>query len=190
MPVEKLSEISNSNGSINSSSNSSINQRSDEIIQRIDANAIDQLNTQISRSRLDSSKSTSVPQSKCSTSAQELLLTRQITREIVIERLLSIIDLPVIEQLLVIDESNDIDYRDLMERIDSKLTDNTSDNDNENIFYQSGGSSSSKSRASSSQRKQSPDSGLDSPASPAIDSYAQKSLAILSQIHELAKCDT
>lgn len=189
MPVEKLSEISNSNGSISSSSNSSTNQRSDELLQRIDANAIDQLNTQILRSRLDSSKSTTVTLSKYSSSAQELLLTRQITREIVIERLLSIIDLPVIEQLLVIDESNDIDYRDLMERIDSKLTDNTSDNDTENIFPRGAGSS-SKSRASSSQRKQSPDSGLDSPASPAIASYAQKSLAILSQTHELANCDT
>jgi len=132
-------------------------------------------------------------QVKHPSAAQELLLTRQITREIVIERLLSIIDLPVIEQLLVIDESNDIDYKDLMGRIECKLGDEMTKfnvpcvDENQHIFQKQ----SSKSRSnSSSQRKKSPDSGLDSPASPPAISYAHRSLAILSQTHEMSKCDT
>ena len=36
-------------------------------------------------------------------------MTRQITRELIIEKLLSLIDLPIIEHLLTIDEKHDVD---------------------------------------------------------------------------------
>ncbi len=52
--------------------------------------AADALSTQTRRSSLDS--------------AQDLLLTRQITRQLVVERLLGLIELPVIEPLLAVSE--------------------------------------------------------------------------------------
>ena len=54
--------------------------------------------------------------------AQELLSTRQITRELIIEKLLSLIDLPIIEHLLLIDERNDIEYCEALQKFDTLLT--------------------------------------------------------------------
>ncbi len=53
--------------------------------------------------------------------AQELLITRQITRELIIEKLLSLIDLPIIEHLLLIDERNDIEYCEALRKFDNLL---------------------------------------------------------------------
>jgi hypothetical protein len=49
-------------------------------------------------------------------------MTRQITRELIIEKLLSLIDLPVIEHLLLIDERNDIEYCQALQKFDCLLS--------------------------------------------------------------------
>lgn len=51
--------------------------------------------------------------------AQDLLVTRQITRELIIEKLLSLIDLPIIEHLLMIDQKNDAEYCEILERYET-----------------------------------------------------------------------
>lgn len=55
---------------------------------------------------------------------KELLLTRQITRELIIEKLLSLIDMPIIEHLLAIDEQNDIEYCEAIQSFDCMLVSN------------------------------------------------------------------
>ena len=46
-------------------------------------------------------------------------MTRQITRELIIEKLLSLIDLPIIEHLLMIDQKNDAEYCEVLERYET-----------------------------------------------------------------------
>lgn len=53
-----------------------------------------------------------------------MLITRQITRELIIEKLLSLIDLPIIEHLLTIDEQNDIEYCEAIQSFDCMLVSN------------------------------------------------------------------
>ena len=45
-------------------------------------------------------------------------MTRQITHELIIEKLLSLIDLPIIEYLLMIDEKHDVEYSEALERLE------------------------------------------------------------------------
>lgn len=213
MPVEKLAEQK----STDQDQKTTTTKARADILQRIDSNTIiDQLNTQITKSKLDSTSSrdgsSTANINKPVTAAQDLLLIRQITRELVIEKLLSLIDLPVIEQLLVIDECNDIDYRELMEKIDSKLnftnivsssscksssaliSNNSNTNnklggadENQNTLGIPGGNT------KALQRKHSADSGLaEYNVLPVVcgGGYAHRRLAILNQTYDLNKCDS
>lgn len=53
-------------------------------------------------------------------------MTRQITRELIIEKLLSLIDLPIIEHLLTIDEKHDIEYCEALERFQAVVLNSAS----------------------------------------------------------------
>lgn len=48
-------------------------------------------------------------------------MTRQITRELIIEKLLSLIDLPIIEHLLTIDEKHDVVYCEALEHFETVI---------------------------------------------------------------------
>lgn len=171
MPVEQIpANTGRLESAIRSPSTSS---NRNENTNKLDMNSVDISNSPVSKSKIDSKISSKL------TVAQDMLLMRQITRELVVEKLLLLIDLPVVEQLLVIDECNDIDYRELIDRIDSKLYFNsTSQNvcvdENQNILASQG------TKFRSGQKKNSNES----------QSYASRILAILNEAHDLANCDT
>jgi hypothetical protein len=141
--------------------------------------------------------------------AQELLMTRQITRELIIEKLLSLIDLPVIEHLLLIDERNDIEYCQALQKFDCLL--NTRSTSNLNITSGGVGSSSkstSMSKSNSDYTIKSHDnkfenlknlassvklegsySHLNKLLSKSSLNIIQKSLAILNQKFDTTKCE-
>ena len=48
--------------------------------------------------------------------ANEILITRQLTKELVVEKLLSLIDLPIVEKLLTFDYKTDIEYLKALEK--------------------------------------------------------------------------
>lgn len=125
MPVEKLSE----NISTKDESSSGVKQnpcKSSLALKTIDNNTIEALNTQISKSKIGT-KYTKY------SSAQDLLLTQQITREVVVEKLLSLIELPVIEHLLEVDHFNDIEYQEHMDKIEKK-SHSTIVDENQNVL--------------------------------------------------------
>ena len=88
-------------------------------------------------------------------------MVKQLTREIIIEKLLSIIDLPVIDNFIVVDEKNDIEYRELLENSNLASID---ENHNTLSFSQN-----------SSKYK--------------FPHNSQHFLSILNQIFDISKCD-
>ena len=107
-----------------------------------------------------------------------MLLLRRITRELVVERLLTLIDLPVIEKLLIIDERNDIEYREQLDgsNANAAIKESNTVDENSNILFDL--DFTMKSVSSVNPNK-----------SPSLISLTQRSLAILNQTFDLYKCD-
>ncbi|CAF0712157.1 unnamed protein product [Brachionus calyciflorus] len=106
--------------------------------------------------------------------AHELLLTRTITRELIIEKLLSLIDLPIIEHLLTIDEHNDIEYCEALQSFDNAIANNLNSlNLNSDI-------QTATTTASTDLNKLFNKTSLN---------YINKSLECLNQTYDLARCD-
>ena len=122
-------------------------------------------------------------------------MTRQITRELIIEKLLSLIDLPVIEHLLLIDERNDIEYCEALQRFDSLLNsaglstpkaggirNSTSDSSIKLLQYES-----NLPALSSIARDKT--SKIDKLLSKSSLNIVRRSLSILTQTFDVSKCD-
>jgi hypothetical protein len=92
---------------------------------------------------------------------------KQITHELVIEKLLSMIDLPLLENLLFIDEKNDIEYLSLLDSEESTMIETRNQQD----LKQQHNCKSSISKINSSAN------------------YVHRVLSILNQVYDLSKCD-
>ena len=95
------------------------------------------------------------------------------------ERLLTLIDLPVIEKLLIIDERNDIEYREQLDRSNLNVATKESNNavhENSHIVFDLDVTMKTVSLVNPNK-------------SPSLISLTQRSLAILNQTFNLYKCE-
>ena len=113
-------------------------------------------------------------------------MTRQITHELIIEKLLSLIDLPIIEYLLMIDEKHDVEYCEALQRFEMVVL---NPSHHHNGAHKTFSTSSFYSSGTGSHELTSRDLFKANILSKSSISYVQRSLAILGQTYDLSKVD-